>query len=42
MLNSTCGYQNITGRPYILQVKGSCGVHVGWMIKEHPWGYPLI
>lgn len=42
MINSTCGYQNITGKPRILNVKGSCGADVGWMIKDHPWGYPMI
>ena len=38
MVNSTCGYdphRHLTRR-------GGCGAWVGWRVKEHPWGYPLI
>ena len=38
MVNSTCGYD-----PHRrLKRFGGCGVWVGWMNKEHPWGHPLI
>ena len=38
MINSTCGYD-----PHCrLTRRGGCGVWVGWMIKEHPWGFPII
>ena len=38
VVNSTCGYDP----HYRMRRVGGCGVWVGYMTREYPWGHPMI